>query len=52
MPGYDRPTAYGSILNDSAIAIIFPDYESYNGKLVAPDKIEWSNNSTWKKEIN
>jgi hypothetical protein len=52
MSSYDRPSAYGSILNDSTIAIIFPDDESYNGKLVPPDKIEWSNNSTWKKEIS
>ncbi|MGA8105183.1 MAG: hypothetical protein WB815_00915 [Nitrososphaeraceae archaeon] len=50
MSAFDRPSAYGSILNDSTIAIIFPDDESYNGKLVPPDKIEWSNNSTWKKE--
>lgn len=50
MSASGRPSAYGSILNDSAIAIIFPDDESYNGKLVPPDKIEWSNNSTWKKE--
>ena len=52
MSAFDRPTAYGSVLNDSTIAIIFPDDESYNGKLIAPDKIEWSNNSTWKKEIS
>ena len=52
MSAFDRPSAYGSILNDSTIAIIFPDDESYNGKLVPPDKIEWSNNSTWKKEIS
>lgn len=51
MSAFDRPSAYGSILNDSTIAIIFPDDESYNGKLIPPDKIEWSNNSTWKKEI-
>jgi hypothetical protein len=51
MSAYDRPYAYGSILNDSSIAIIFPDDQSYNGKLVPPDRIEWSNNSTWKKEI-
>ena len=50
MSAFDRPSAYGSILNDSTIAVIFPDDESYNGKLVPPDKIEWSNNSTWKKE--
>lgn len=52
MSAFDRPSAYGSILNDSTIAVIFPDDESYNGKLVPPDKIEWSNNSTWKKEIS
>jgi hypothetical protein len=51
MSSFDRPYAYGSILNDSTIAIIFPDDQSYNGKLVPPDKIEWSNNSTWTKEI-
>jgi hypothetical protein len=52
MSAFDRPTAYGSVLNHSTIAIIFPDDESYNGILVPPDKIEWSNNSTWKKEIS
>ena len=51
MASYGRPNAYGSILNDSAIAVIFPDDQSYNGKLVPPDKIEWSDNTTWKKEI-
>jgi hypothetical protein len=51
MSSYDRPNAYGSILNDSAIAVIFPDDQSYNGKLVPPDKIKWSDNTTWKKEI-
>lgn len=45
MSAFDRPSAYGSILNESTIAVIFPDDESYNGKLVPPDKIEWSNNS-------
>jgi hypothetical protein len=50
MSAFGRPSAYGSILNDSTIAVIFPDDESYNGKLVPPDKIVWSNNSTWKKE--
>jgi plastocyanin domain-containing protein len=52
MSAFDRPSAYGSILNESTIAVIFPDDESYNGKLVPPDKIEWSNNSTWKKETS
>jgi hypothetical protein len=51
MSSYDRPNAYGSILNDSAIAVIFPDDQSYNGNLVPPDKIKWSDNTTWKKEI-
>jgi hypothetical protein len=51
MSSYDRPNAYGSILNDSAIAVIFPDDQSYNGELVPPDKIKWSDNTTWKKEI-
>ena len=51
MSAFGRPFAYGSILNDSAIAIIFPDAQSYNGILVPPDQIEWSNNSTWTKEI-
>jgi hypothetical protein len=49
MSAYDRPTAYGSIVNDSAIEVTFPDDQSYNGKLVSSDKIEWSNNSTWKE---
>jgi hypothetical protein len=52
MSALDRPSAYGSLLNQSTIAVIFPDDEGYNGKLVPPDKIEWSNNSTWKKETN
>jgi hypothetical protein len=52
MSAFDRTSTYGSMLNDSTIAVIFPDDESYNDQLVPPDKIEWSNNSTWKKEIS
>ena len=51
MSAFGRPFAYGSIINDSTIAVIFPDAQSYNARLVPPDEIEWSNNSTWIKEI-
>jgi hypothetical protein len=51
MSAFHRPSAYGSVLNDSTIAVIFPDDESFNGKLVPPDKIEWSNGSVGGRRV-
>jgi hypothetical protein len=51
MSAFNRPTAHGYILDASTITVNFPDDRTYTGKLVSPDKIEWSNGSTWRKVI-
>jgi hypothetical protein len=47
MSAYKRPTALGSIVNNSSISVDFPDDKTYTGTLQPPNTIEWSNNSTW-----
>jgi len=51
MSAYHRPAAHGSIIDSSTISITFPDDATYTGKLILPNKIQWSNNSTWTKLI-
>ena len=51
MSTYDRPKAVGQIINNNLIVVKFPDVnESFTGRLVPPNKIEWSNHTTWRKE--
>ena len=49
MSAYKRPTASGTIIDDSDISVDFPDDKTYTGKLQAPKTILWSNNSAWTK---
>jgi hypothetical protein len=49
MSAYGRPAAKGAILDVSDIWANFQDDNVYTGKLVAPNEIVWSNNSTWTK---
>ena len=49
MSAYKRPTASGSIVDASDITVTFPDDKTYTGKLQLPNRILWSNNSTWTK---
>ena len=49
MSAYKRPTASGTIVDDSDITVTFPDDATYTGKLQAPNVILWSNNSAWTK---
>jgi hypothetical protein len=51
MSAYKRPTASGSFVDASDITVKFPDDKTYTAKLVAPNTIEWSNNSSWTKVI-
>ena len=52
MSAYKRPTAVGSILDNSDITVIFPDDNTYTGKLQPPGTIAWSNNSFWTKALS
>jgi phospholipase C len=49
MSASHRPTAHGSVLENTQISINFPDDKTYTGVLQAPNVIKWSNNSTWTK---
>jgi hypothetical protein len=42
-----RPKARGYILDFADIFVDFPDDSGYTGRLILPNKIQWSNNSTW-----
>jgi hypothetical protein len=42
-----RPKARGYVLDFADIFVDFPDDAGYTGRLVFPNKIQWSNNSTW-----
>lgn len=48
MSAYHRPSAQGSIVDNTTITVTFPDDKTYSGKLT-PNTITWSNNSTWTK---
>ena len=49
MSAYHRPTAQGTIPDSNDITVTFPDDKTYTAKLQAPNRIVWSNNSTWTK---
>jgi len=49
MTALKRPTAHGSVTDASDITVTFPDDKTYTGKLQGPNKIIWSNNTTWTK---
>jgi hypothetical protein len=44
-----RQKARGYVLDFADIFVDFPDDASYTGRLVLPNKIQWSNNSTWQR---
>jgi hypothetical protein len=48
MSAYSRPTARGSIVDDSTVTVTFPDDATYTGKLQLPN-VKWSNGSVWTK---
>jgi hypothetical protein len=49
MSAHNRPAATGSIIDDSTIAVTFPDDATYLGELQPPNTIRWSNGSAWTK---
>jgi hypothetical protein len=49
MSAYKRPTASGTVVDDSDITVTFPDDNTYTAKLQLPNVILWSNNSAWTK---
>jgi hypothetical protein len=49
MSDFHRPTAHGSIVNESTITVTFPDDATFDGYLQSPNTIRWSNGSVWKK---
>ena len=53
MSDFDRPTAYGEIIDSSTITVTFPDDLAYTGTLIAQaaqGTIRWSNGSMWIKK--
>jgi hypothetical protein len=50
MSDFDRPNAQGSVVNDSAVSVSFPDDKTYTAQLQQPNKIVWSNGSVWTKK--
>ena len=44
-----RQKASGYVLDFADIFVDFPDEAAHTGRLVLPNKIQWSNNSTWQK---
>jgi hypothetical protein len=42
-----RPTAHGSIINDSTFTVTFPDDNTITGTLEGPKTIRWSNCTVW-----
>lgn len=51
MSDFDRSAAHGSIVDYSTIEITFADDATYTGTLLAPNRIQWSNGSTWSKVV-
>jgi hypothetical protein len=49
MSAYRRPTASGNVVDAADITVTFPDDKTYTGKLQLPNRILWSNHSTWTK---
>jgi hypothetical protein len=49
MSAYKRPTAHGTVMDAADITVTFPDDKTYTAKLQSPNKIVWSNNSSWTK---
>ena len=49
MSRFNRPTAHGTIIDQTHISVTFPDAGTYTGDLLGPDTIIWSNNSEWLK---
>ena len=49
MSAYGRPTATGSVTAPANAKVTFPDDATFNGTLVSPSCIQWSNGTTWTK---
>lgn len=49
MSRFNRPTAHGTVIDDTDISVTFPDDKTYTGQLRTPGTILWSNNSVWTK---
>ena len=49
MSAFGRPTAHGSVINNTTIQVNFPDDRTYTAELVPPNTIRWSNNTAWTK---
>jgi hypothetical protein len=49
MSAYGRSAATGRILDESTIEVTFDDNSTYIGRLVRPNRIEWSNGTVWEK---
>jgi hypothetical protein len=49
MSAHQRPAAHGTIVDAATIEVTFPDAKTYTGALQPPNKIKWSNGTTWIK---
>lgn len=51
MSQFRRPTARGLVLSSNTIVVSFPDAATFTATLFAPNLIQWSNNTGWRKAI-
>lgn len=49
MSAFSRPAAHGSIIDASTITVTFPDDKTFTGTIQPPNRIRWSNGSSWTK---
>lgn len=49
MSSLGRPAAHGSVIDSDSITVTFPDDATYDGTLVEPGTIRWSNQTLWHK---
>jgi hypothetical protein len=49
MSAFGRPTARGAVTSSSTITVTFPDDRTNTGRLVSPNRIQWSDNTFWLK---
>ena len=52
MSDFDRSAAQGSIVDFATIEVTFPDDATYTGTLESPNRIRWSNGTTWTKVVS
>jgi hypothetical protein len=49
MSAFQRPPAQGTVVDADTITVTFPDDATFTGTLQPPNRIRWSNGTTWTK---